>query len=32
MLTRIEPEEPGYDLRTYHCATCKNIEVIVAAI
>ena len=32
ILTRIEPEEPGYDLRTYYCATCKDIEVIIAAI
>ena len=32
ILTRIEPEEPGYDLRTYYCTTCKDIEVIIAAI
>jgi hypothetical protein len=32
ILTRIEPEEPGFDLRTYYCAACEDIEVIIAAI
>jgi hypothetical protein len=32
ILTRIEPEEPDYDLRTYYCATCKDTEVIIATI
>ena len=32
ILTRIEPEEPGFDLRTYYCAACENSEVIIAAV
>jgi hypothetical protein len=32
ILTRIEPEEPGCDLRTYYCAACEETEVIIAAI
>lgn len=32
VLTRIEPEEPGFDLRTYCCAACEATEVIIAAI
>jgi hypothetical protein len=32
ILTRIEPEEPGFDLRTYYCAACEDTEVIIAAI
>ena len=32
MLIRIEPEEPGCDLRTYHCAACEDTEVVIAAI
>jgi hypothetical protein len=32
VLTRIEPEEPGFDLRTYYCAACEAAEVIIAAI
>ena len=32
VLTRIEPEEPGFDLRTYYCAACEVVEVIIAAI
>ena len=32
ILTRIEPEEPGFDLRTYYCAACEDVEVIIAAI
>jgi hypothetical protein len=30
VLTRIEPEEPGFDLRTYYCADCEDSETIVA--
>jgi hypothetical protein len=32
ILTRIEPEEPGFDLRTYFCAACNASETVVAAI
>jgi hypothetical protein len=32
MLTRIEPEEPGFDLRTYYCAFCQAAEFIITAI
>jgi hypothetical protein len=32
ILTKIEPEEPGFDLRTYYCAACEDSEVIIAAI
>jgi hypothetical protein len=32
ILTRIEPEEPGFDLRTYYCAGCEDSEVIIAAV
>jgi hypothetical protein len=32
VLTKIEPEEPGFDLRTYYCAACEATEVIIAAI
>jgi hypothetical protein len=32
ILTRIEPEEPGFDLRTYYCAAREDVEVIIAAI
>jgi hypothetical protein len=32
VLTRIEPEEPGFDLRTYYCAACEDVEVIIAAV
>jgi hypothetical protein len=32
VLIRIEPEEPGFDLRTYYCAACEDSEVIIAAI
>ncbi len=28
-LARIEPEEPGYDLRTFECPRCQHIETIV---
>jgi hypothetical protein len=29
-LIRIEPEEPGFDLRTYYCVACEANEVIIA--
>jgi hypothetical protein len=32
MLTRIEPEEPGFDLRTYYCANCASNESIIAPV
>jgi hypothetical protein len=32
ILTRIAPEEPGFDLRTYYCAACDATEAIVSAI
>jgi hypothetical protein len=35
VLTRIEPiepEEPGFDLRTYFCAACRDSEVIIASV
>jgi hypothetical protein len=32
LLTKIEPEEPGFALRTYYCAACKHAEFVVAAI
>jgi hypothetical protein len=32
ILTRIEPEEPGFDLRTYYCAACEDAEVIISAV
>jgi hypothetical protein len=32
MLTRIEPEEPGFDLRTYYCASCRATETIIAPV
>jgi hypothetical protein len=32
VLTRIEPEEPGFDLRTYYCAFCQANETIIAAV
>ena len=32
VLTRIEPEEPGFDLRTYFCANCDAIEAVIAPI
>ncbi len=31
-LTRIEPEEAGFDLRTYYCAFCKANEIVIANI
>jgi len=32
ILTRIEPEAPGFDLRVYYCAHCEANETIIAAI
>ena len=32
ILTRIEPEAPGHDLRVYYCAACSTNETIVAPI
>jgi len=32
VLTRIEPWDPGFDLRYYFCAYCADIETIVSAI
>jgi hypothetical protein len=31
-LIRIEPEEPGFDLRTYYFVVCEANEVIIAAV
>jgi hypothetical protein len=32
ILTRIEPEEPGFDLRIYYCAHCEANETVIAPI
>ena len=32
LLTRIEPEEPGFDLRIYYCASCGANETIIAPV
>jgi hypothetical protein len=32
LLTRIEPEESGFDLRTYYCAFCQANETVIANI
>jgi hypothetical protein len=32
LLTRIEPEEPDFDLRTYYCAFCQANETVIATI
>lgn len=32
LLTRIEPDEPGFDLRTYFCAHCTDNETIIAPV
>jgi hypothetical protein len=32
MLTRIEPEAPGFDLRTYYCAFCQSHETVIAQV
>ena len=31
MLTRIEPDSPGKDLRTFECQQCQHIETLVIA-
>jgi len=28
MLARIEPDEPGHDLRTFECTDCNHYEVV----
>jgi ribosomal protein S27AE len=30
-MTRIEPETPGIDRRTFECAQCQHIETILVA-
>ena len=30
-LTRIEPDSPGKDLRTFECGQCQHIETMVTA-
>jgi hypothetical protein len=32
MLTRFEPEEPGFGLRVYYCAACEASETIIAPV
>jgi hypothetical protein len=32
ILTRIEPDKAGFDLRTYYCAACQDTETIIAAV
>jgi hypothetical protein len=32
ILTRIEPEEPGFDLRICYCASCAATETIIAPV
>ena len=32
ILTRIEPEAPGHDLRVYYCAACGSHETIISPI
>jgi hypothetical protein len=32
ILTRIDPEAPGLDLRTYYCAACQDSETILSAV
>jgi hypothetical protein len=32
MLTRIEPEKPGFDQRTYYCPSCRATETIIAPV
>jgi ribosomal protein S14 len=32
LLTRIEPEEPGFDLRIYYCAGCGSNEAVIAPV
>jgi transcription elongation factor Elf1 len=28
-LARIEPEKPGFDLRTFECPRCQHVETVV---
>ena len=32
ILTRIEPDAPGHDLRIYYCAACGSNQAIVAQV
>jgi hypothetical protein len=32
MLTRVEPEDHGFDLRIYYCAACAATETVIAAV
>jgi hypothetical protein len=32
ILTRIEPQEPGFDLRIYYCANCGSNDTILASV
>jgi hypothetical protein len=32
VLTRIEPWDPGFDLRIYYCAHCAETETVISAI
>jgi formamidopyrimidine-DNA glycosylase len=32
ILTRIEPEGTGFDLRTYYCAHCQSHEAVTATL
>ena len=32
ILTRIEPDEIGFDLRTYYCAACEESEAVIAPV
>jgi hypothetical protein len=32
ILTRIEPEAAGFDLRIYYCAHCEDSETVIAAV
>lgn len=31
MLARIEPAEPGHDMRTFECARCDNTDTVNVA-
>jgi hypothetical protein len=28
-LARIEPEKPGFDLRTFECPRCQHVEIAI---
>ena len=32
VLTRIEPEQPGFDMRVYYCAACETNETIISPV